>query len=101
MSQSKHALKGDIITIRRGVAICQTQVSLFWMARVLDPNTKKYAVRSTKETARLKAGEVAEELAVDLADAKKAIPKELGFNNQTSIQRTLRLSGGIRRNLGG
>jgi hypothetical protein len=33
------------------------------MARVLDPNTKKYVVRSTKETARLKARDVAEELA--------------------------------------
>lgn len=79
MSQSKHALKGDIITIRRGVAIYQTHASPFWMARVLDPNTKKYVVRSTKETARLKAREVAEELAADLAGAVKTVPKEYAF----------------------
>jgi len=79
MSPSKHSLKGDIITIRRGVAIYQTHASPFWMARLLDTNTKKYVVRSTKETARLKAREVADELAVDLADGKKVVPKEFGF----------------------
>ena len=53
----------DVSSLLARRAIYQTHASPFWMARVLDPNTKKYVVRSTKETARLKARDVAEELA--------------------------------------
>lgn len=98
--KSKHALKGEIINIRRGVAIYQTNASPFWMARVLDPNTKKYLVRSTKETARLKARETAEELARDLAGGKKVVPKEFAFNHyaQRFIQKGHRLVANGERN---
>ena len=42
------------------LAIYKTHASPYWFARILDHNTKKYLVRSTKETARVKARKVAE-----------------------------------------
>ena len=74
--KSEHALMGEIINTRRGVAIYQTNTSPFWMAWVLDHNTKKYAVRSTKKTARQKARTAAKELTRDRVVGKKVVPKE-------------------------
>ena len=48
--------------IRRGLSIYRTGRSPFWHARIYDPVKKKYAVRSTKETNRIEAIEVAEEI---------------------------------------
>jgi hypothetical protein len=39
---SPHRLKGQIIKIRRGVALYQTYASPFWFARILDPRTQRY-----------------------------------------------------------
>ena len=60
---SKHALDGDIIVVHSGIAIYKTHASPYWYARIRDPQARKYVVRSTKETSRLKARNVAEELA--------------------------------------
>ena len=57
---SKHALKGEIIKISKGLAIYQTHASPYWFARIRDPISKRNVVRSTKETSRLEARKVAE-----------------------------------------
>ena len=79
MAKSIHSLDGDIIKIRRGLAIYKTHASPYWFARILDPNTKKYRVRSTKEKARLPARKVAEELDTDLKGQKRLVPREFSF----------------------
>ena len=60
--QSKHSLDGAIITIHRGLAIYKTHASDFWYARIRDPKTRRYVVRSTKETSRIGARRAAAEL---------------------------------------
>ena len=79
MAKSIHRLDGNIIKIRRGLAIYKTHASPYWFARILDPNTKKYLVRSTKETARVNARKVAEELEVDLKGQQRLVPREFSF----------------------
>src|SRR5664280_933148 len=79
MAKSIHSLDGKIIKIRRGLAIYKTHASPYWFARILDPNTKKYLVRSTKETARLSARKVAEELDADLKGQQRLVPHEFSF----------------------
>ena len=54
--------KKTIKQIRRGLSIYRTGRSPFWHARIYDPVKKKYVVRSTKETNRIEAIEVAEEI---------------------------------------
>ena len=54
--------KKTIKQIRRGLSIYRTGRSPFWHARIYDQVKKKYVVRSTKETKRLDAIEVAEEI---------------------------------------
>ena len=48
--------------IRKGVSIYKTDSSPFWFARIWINAVKKYSVKSTKETSRLDAMEVVEEL---------------------------------------
>ena len=76
---TKHSLDGDIITVHKGVAIYKTHASPFWFARIRDPQAKKYVVRSTKATSRVKAREIAEELAHEVLSAVRKTPKEYSF----------------------
>ena len=76
---TKHSLDGGIITVHKGVAIYKTHASPFWFARIRDPQAKKYVVRSTKATSRVKAREIAEELAHEVLSAVRKIPKEYSF----------------------
>lgn len=76
---SKHALDGEIIVVHKGIAIYKTHASPYWFARIRDPQARKYVVRSTKETSRLKARQVAEELARDILSRQKATPREFSF----------------------
>ena len=78
-SRSKHRLKGKIVKIRRGVAIYQTHAGPYYYARILDPKTGKYKVRSTKETSRLEARKVAEELAYEMRRKDRPAEPEFGF----------------------
>lgn len=80
-AKSRNTLDGEIITLARGVAIYKTHASPYWNARVRDPATRKYVVRSTKETSRLKARLVAEELAGDLKSHKRDAPREFTFKH--------------------
>lgn len=77
--KTKHSLKEPIIQVHKGVAIYLTNASPFWNARIRNPQTKKYEVRSTKETSRIKAREVAQELAYDILSRVKAVPTDFTF----------------------
>ncbi|NDB59236.1 hypothetical protein EB001_12390 [bacterium] len=66
VKKSRNSLDGEIITIRRGVAIYKLHSSPYWFARVRDPKNRKNIVRSTKETSRIEARKAAEELAASL-----------------------------------
>ena len=65
---SKHRLNGKIEPLSRGVAIYRTLATPYWQARVWDAKASRYVVRSTKETGKLKARQVADEIAHDLKD---------------------------------
>ena len=54
--------KKSLKQIRRGLSIYRTGRSPYWHARIYDSVKKKYVVRSTKETTRLEAIEIAEEI---------------------------------------
>jgi len=62
MSSTSLNSKKTIKQIRRGLAIYKTGRSPFWHARIYDSAKKTYVVKSTKETTRLEAAEVAEEI---------------------------------------
>jgi integrase len=80
-TKSRHSLDGEIITIRRGLAIYKLHSSPYWFARIRDPQKKKNIVRSTKETSRIEARKAAEELAGSIfaANTPKTTPKEFQF----------------------
>ena len=77
--KSKFKLKGEIIQVVRGIAIYQTGASPYWYARIRDPNKKKYVVRSTNETSRVKARQVAQEISQSLIKQEPTPPKEYTF----------------------
>src|SRR4051794_27061304 len=76
---SKHSLKGKIVKIWRGVAIYQTHAGPYSYARVLDPTTNKYVMRSTKEMSRLEARKVAEEIAYAMRSKHRPAEPEFSF----------------------
>lgn len=57
--------KKTVKHLHRGLSIYKTGRSPYWHARIYDSRTKRYVVRSTKETKRLEATEVAEEILAD------------------------------------
>ncbi|MBS0251196.1 MAG: integrase [Proteobacteria bacterium] len=77
--RSKHRLKGKIVKIAKGVAIYQTHASPFYFARILDLRTGRYTVRSTKETSRLEARKVADELAYEMRSPDRKAEPEFSF----------------------
>ena len=62
MVEESQNSKKTIKHLRRGLSIYKTGRSPFWHARIYDAVKKKYVVRSTKETNRIEATEVAEEI---------------------------------------
>lgn len=79
VKKSRNSLDGEIITIQRGLAIYKVHASPFWQARIRDPRIRRYVVRSTEETSRIKAKQVARELAFDLLGSEKRIEREYTF----------------------
>lgn len=77
--KSKNALDGEIVTIHRGLAIYKVNASPYWQARIRDPRLRRYVVRSTQETSRIKAKQVAREIAFDLLGTEKPIEREFTF----------------------
>jgi len=80
-SKSSHTLDGPIITIQRGIAIYKTHASPYWNARIRNPSTRNYLVRSTKEKSSIKARIAALDLASDLLTKRSAVPKEFTFKH--------------------
>ena len=76
---TKGSLSEGIITVSRGVAIYRVNASQFWQARIWDARTKRYSVRSTKETSRIKAREAAWELARELSGLEKKVERQSTF----------------------
>ena len=63
----------------RPSAFYQTHAGPYYYARILDPRTGKYKVRSTKETSRLEARKVAEELAYEMRRKDRPAEPEFSF----------------------
>ena len=78
---SKHRLNGKIEPLSRGVAIYRTFASPNWLARIWDPRAARYVVRSTKETGKLKARQVAQEIAHGVTGPNRTAPPE--FSSKT------------------
>jgi hypothetical protein len=78
---SPNALKGKIQRIQKGLAIYQINASPYWYARIHDSSTGRNIVRSTKETSRLEARKVAEELFVSVVrkGADPTVPRNQTF----------------------
>ena len=78
---SKHRLNGKIESLSRGVAIYRTFASPYWLARIWDPRAGRYVVRSTKETGKLKARQVAQEIAHGITGPNRSAPPEFSFKS--------------------
>lgn len=79
VAKSRNALSEEIILISRGIAIYKVGASPYWQCRVRDARTKKYVVRSTKETSRIKARLAAEEIAAEIRGSVKRVEREFTF----------------------
>ena len=86
--------------IRKGLSLYKTDSSPYWFARIWISGEKKYVVRSTKETSRLAAEEVAEELLNDLKQDRYVfgVPKNRTFNHYADklVKEQQRQSGNTR-----
>lgn len=59
--ESRNALDGEIVEIRRGLHIYKVKSSPYWRVRMKDARSGKYIVRSTKEASKIEARRVAED----------------------------------------
>lgn len=88
-TKNPNALDGDIIVIRRGLAIYKINGSPFYQARIINPAKKpKYIVRSTKETNRLEARKIAEEIfstTHGTVEIKSAAPADKTFEYYSKL----------------
>lgn len=100
VGKSKHALSEDIILISRGVAIYKTGASPYWQCRIRDAQSKRYVVRSTKETSRIKAREAARELADEIRSREKVVERAFTFDHyaRRTIAKAERMVAGGERN---
>ena len=86
MTKNPNALDGEIITIRRGLAIYKVNASPYYFARIRDSRNGKNIVRSTKETSRIQARVAAEELAESLfSTGSNLVPKQMLFEHFADI----------------
>ena len=88
MAEESQNSKKAIKHLRRGLSIYRTGRSPFWHARIYDAVKKSYVVRSTKETNRIEAAEVAEEI-VETYKKKQnsayAVTKERSFEHYARL----------------
>ena len=69
------------IHVHKGLSLYKTGRSPYYFARIWDPINKKYLTRSTKETTRIDAREVAQEFFLKLQNTTlKKIPTNKTFN---------------------
>ena len=97
MSKRSPNVKTHKKVIRRGLSLYKTGASPYWYAQAWLSGEKKYVVRSTKETSRLVAQDVAEEILDDLKSSRKVnlTPKEYRFDSYALklVQQQRRLEG--------
>jgi hypothetical protein len=81
MVKNSRNAKTHTKTIRKGLSLYKTDASPYWFARIWVSGERKYIVRSTKETSRLNAEEVAEEIFYDLKQKKfvDGVPRDRMF----------------------
>ena len=93
MVEESQNSKKTIKHLRRGLSIYKTGRSPFWHARIYDAVKKKYVVRSTKETTRIEAAEVAEEI-VETYKKKQnsahAVSKDRSFEHYAKMLSEIR-----------
>jgi len=80
--------KKTIKHLRRGLSIYKTGRSPFWHARIYDVVKKKYVVRSTKETNRIEAADVAEEIVETYKkkqNSSHAVSKDRSFEHYAKM----------------
>ena len=69
------------INVSKGLSLYKTGRSPYYFARIWDSIDKKYLTRSTKETTRIDARQVAQELFIKLHNTTlKKIPSNKTFN---------------------
>jgi hypothetical protein len=88
LSEESQNTKKTIKHLRRGLSIYKTGRSPFWHARLYDAVKKKYVVRSTKETNRIEAAEVAEEILETYKSKQNtshAVNKERSFEHYAKM----------------
>ena len=87
MTDKSRNQKTHTKTIRKGLSLYKTNGSPYWFARIWVGGENKYVVRSTKETSRLVAEEVAEELLNDLKQDRFVfgVPKNRTFNHYAEM----------------
>ena len=88
MVEESQNSKKTIKHLRRGLSIYKTGRSPFWHARIYDAVKKKYVVRSTKETNRIEAAEVAEgivETYKKKQNSAHAVSKDRSFEHYAKL----------------
>jgi len=88
LSEESQNSKKTIKHLRRGLSIYKTGRSPFWHARIYDAAKQKYVVRTTKETSRLEAAEVAEEIVEAYKkkqNAAHAVTKDRSFDHYAKL----------------
>ncbi len=88
MTEESQNSKKLIKHLRRGLSIYKTGRSPFWHARIYDAVKKKYVVRSTKETNRIEAAEVAEEIVETYKkkqNSSHAVSKDRSFEHYAKM----------------
>lgn len=78
---SRNRIVGEILHVHKGIAIYQTGASPYWFARIRDPRSKRYIVRSTKTKSRIEARRAAEELADVLLNRDVPVPRHFTFRH--------------------
>jgi len=86
--------------IRRGLSLYKTDGSPYWYARIWVSGERRYIVKSTRETSRLTAEDVAEEILNDLKQRKfvDGVPHRRAFSYFANMlmEEQERLSGTVR-----
>ena len=88
MVEESQNSKKTIKHLRRGLSIYKTGRSPFWHVRIYDAVKKKYVVRSTKETNRIEAAEVAEEIVETYKkkqNSSHAVSKDRSFEHYAKM----------------
>ncbi len=88
MSEKSINKKTAVKYLRRGLSMYKTGRSPFWQVRIYDSSSKKNVVKSTKETKRLEAAEVAEEILAGFKskqNTNRAVVRDRSFEHYARL----------------